>query len=48
MEQLNAPRGHVSKDFIGKYLHDETMAALMGQSAAPQPTAEEEEDLWES
>lgn len=48
MEQLSAPRGHVKAENLGKYLYDETMAALMGNLAAPEVTEEEETDLWDS
>ena len=48
MEQLKAPRGHITSDVIGKYLYDETFAALSGEVPLPEVTVEEEDGLWNS
>jgi hypothetical protein len=48
MEQLKGPRSHITQDMIGKYLYDETLAALMGEVPLAEVTVEEEEDLWNS
>jgi hypothetical protein len=48
VEQLKGPRSHIPQEEIGKYLYDETLAALMGVEPLAEVTPEEEAELWDS